>query len=1115
MLKEKMIVRIPSDVEFPYQPRKFIYGKIKEFNEFGDEVKIEIYDPLKLANFYQDYLTPLRTFPVKMVIRAQLKLNSMLLYHGIMMKVIAVSIVKGDYSIYYLQNPKTLSVEKVSEDRIFPSFEGGEVSPLVQLRNMEFKNPVWYQGRSVVLKTMSRLNYSLYGLKELAGSKIKLLAHQLETVIKCLSAPKIRFMLADEVGMGKSIEALAILKIYLSDHVNKKCLLVVPKALLEQWKLEMETKFNLSLIPDHRNNLIEICAYEDLPPSYCFQNWDFIIMDEIHRLIRSSKFQLINRLSRYSENILLLSATPIRERGDEYQKLIELIDPKRFDSLTDDQFKKLIGRENKINSIAVDILDDVDELKALLDQSDYDQDEAADYLEEIEECFSDLQKIVNDPVFENLFTEIDFHLSEANLTKIETAITYITANYQFGNCIIRNRKNSFIIRSEDDQYHGNFDEINRELLSIPYSFDSVSSPEEYDVWEELMGWVSTQFISTLFVENILINLYQAFFSSCRAFKSTLFSLEERYELQLPETLLLKVENWNNYENLVIDKLPFILEDPDSFLDLVNNRLFSILNYLFDETEGKTVLITSFDNTFNLYNEALASVFSESEFSVFSARNTSEENEKSVWRFQNDNKCSILLCDYSGGEGRNFQIADNLVFIDLPWNCSDIEQRIGRLDRIDRDPERLTVTSVVPYAVNSIESQIFDLWNSGMNLFQKSMSGMEILMEDVDQQIVNGLAEDYQSGLLSKKEFLIDLVKSTEHELRKEKFINRSANGYLRLHQKVQSSINEFNEDGGLTLQDALTSWAALSGFHGRRVGDNLIQYSPYSFSPKSAANTFLIPPNWDHYLNKRNNLEKVISGRIIQDRSILGTFSRSIAVKSDYIHFFAPEDDIFDCITNNAIQSDRGQSTAVQIQSEINWIGFVFTFELVPDVRILLDSNIPLRKVGPYQQYFYKSLVQVPVSIEKNSMELDETVLRRFNIWLKSRNIKTKCKYLGSRSKKVILEDGTQISRITCLKEKYPGDEWIESVNEAFREALKKVRNDLQNSHSVKEMKEEINKSMMLESVQKTFFGINNNYQALKNEYSIIFKALNHPKINLVSAAYIEMVESQNEPEFD
>ena len=93
-----------------------------------------------------------------------------------------------------------------------------------------------------------------------------------------------------------------------------------------------------------------------------------------------------------------------------------------------------------------------------------------------------------------------------------------------------------------------------------------------------------------------------------------------------------------------------------------------------------------------------------------------EIELNSYRFQNDKNCRIMLCDYTGGEGRNFQCADYIVHIDLPWDASTIEQRIGRLDRLERDPSRPVVHSVLVYAQDTFEEALYRFWNEGLKIF---------------------------------------------------------------------------------------------------------------------------------------------------------------------------------------------------------------------------------------------------------------------------------------------------------------------------------------------------------------------------------------------------------------
>lgn len=110
------------------------------------------------------------------------------------------------------------------------------------------------------------------------------------------------------------------------------------------------------------------------------------------------------------------------------------------------------------------------------------------------------------------------------------------------------------------------------------------------------------------------------------------------------------------------------------------------------------VFTDFPESFDHYYDVLKNAYQDAVV-AFGDSIEEEERERNIYRFQTDPECTILLCDKSGGEGRNLQNADYLIHIDLPWDINRLEQRIGRLDRLGRNVT-IPVTSVVVHSNDS-------------------------------------------------------------------------------------------------------------------------------------------------------------------------------------------------------------------------------------------------------------------------------------------------------------------------------------------------------------------------------------------------------------------------------
>src|SRR5712692_10158146 len=120
----------------------------------------------------------------------------------------------------------------------------------------------------------------------------------------------------------------------------------------------------------------------------------------------------------------------------------------------------------------------------------------------------------------------------------------------------------------------------------------------------------------------------------------------------------------------------------------------------------------------------------------------EELQDAADACQSSDRCRILLCDELGGEGRNFQIASQIIHIDLPWTPAQLEQRIGRVDRFGREG---TVLSTVIFAKDWPEQDLCRSWQDAFHLFAQSMSGLEIALETIRYRLMNAVCQSSREG----------------------------------------------------------------------------------------------------------------------------------------------------------------------------------------------------------------------------------------------------------------------------------------------------------------------------------------------------------------------------------
>jgi len=1095
MLKTGMYVRCSIDVEDPTEPRDFISGKIVEINDYAENAIIEFYDLLGIKKYYP--VPEKLEFPLSKLQHCRISNGSVVSNNGEMYFVIQCISDKNDGFTYYYLASNTGTVIKVCEKEIKATFNSGEISPLSQLKQYEFQNPMWYFGRSAVNRTMHTIDNAFYGFKELAGCKIFLKPYQLKTVMRCLSEPNCRYMIADEVGLGKTIEAASILKVYLSDKKNQKILICVPDALVEQWKTELAFKFRLFEGENLNSNYIELAPISRVTVIY--GKYDFIIVDEVHSVLsKNNLYEAVLNLSRAADNVILLSATPVQSRNEEYHKLLSLIQPERYYGMREDRFLDLLELQNKIVRkvhSAVSYLEDYKE--AIKTSNNEHNEDTREAYEELVDVLEDIADKTNDKTVEEDIEKLSYEAENFSLLRLERIVAYICEAYQLERCVIRNRK-----KTEDTN--------NRVLKEITYEMDSDFNNTEFRIYSLLSDWISSCTFDKKDFEYKILPLISAFFSSSLA-----FSDELKNNSAVPTEIIELTKKWISEDKQTIKNIRRILDNTMDFM----SRMVSICDYIEQEAYDKKVLIfTHFKGTHILYRKLLTNLFGENHCTFFCEGMSPDELELNTYRFQNESEYHIMLSDESGGEGRNFQKADELICIDIPWSANTLEQRIGRLDRIGRDKTK-DVVSVIVYSQDSVEKDLADIWNKGLNIFDKSQSGLEIIMNDIDEQIKNAIMADFKFGLSSIVDDMIEEIKKIEKQVKEERHFDIAAYTYQYINKEIEKTVNRYNETESDLFRDSMMSWSSLAGFRGDRMSETVIRFNASSFSPRSAYNTLFVPPDMnamiDDKLNQMHNRVRVLNGEkaIKNDpHSIQGTFNRKKALENDYIHFFAPGDGIFDSIVNNAVNAYKGRCAAFAIESNIEWEGFVFSWYIIPDELLLLQNGISLKQVNQYRGFLTSEIISTFMSVDGINVETDQNVIKEFRKYFKIpvTQIKDYFANLGKRtpSKDFLgIKERYAISNLSWFKETHSVSEWTNKVALCYDTSRKQAVEEFRKLRRIKALNDTLNKEFCSVCAAAVYFGRDIDPVEKMRINEIVLEAFSKPNIVLDSVCYVRMMK--------
>ncbi|MDN5318968.1 MAG: hypothetical protein PWR00_931 [Thermovirga sp.] len=532
------------------------------------------------------------------------------------------------------------------------------------------------------------------------------LPHQIHALSRAISSGRVRYLLADEVGLGKTIEAGLIMRELKLRGMVKRVLVIVPKGLVKQWIAEMETHFNEQFHPimseDYRslkrmNGILDsssqnpfrifdqvIVSMDSVKPSSNpgsvawerFQDlisagWDLIIVDEAHRLSGSTdqvaRYRLGRALSESSPYILLLSATPHQGKTDQFRRLMSLLDP---------------------------------------------------------ESFSD-----------------------------ETSIT-------------KSRVHPYVIRTEkrsaiDAEGKALFKPRQTELVSISWKEHHHRQKELYEAVTDYVrkGYNKAIAEKNSYIGFLMILMQRLVVSSTRAIRSTLerrLEALEKPEEQLSLLPLLNEEDWAELDGqeqvdaLVTSNLG-ALDDERRTVELLletarqceiqgpDAKAEALLDWIYKlqieekDPKLKVLVFTEFVAT----QEMLYEFLTERGISAVCLNGSMSMEERRDVQERFAKEARVLISTDAGGEGLNLQFCHVVINYDMPWNPMRVEQRIGRVDRIGQSH---TVRAINFVLEDSVEFRVREVLEEKLEIIFNEL-GIDKTADVLDSAQAENIFDD--------------------------------------------------------------------------------------------------------------------------------------------------------------------------------------------------------------------------------------------------------------------------------------------------------------------------------------------------------------------------------------
>ncbi|WP_248516303.1 DEAD/DEAH box helicase [Salinarchaeum laminariae] len=717
----------------------------------------------------------------------------------------------------------------------------------------------------------------------LSGSRIDIEPYQVQAAYEILTSYDHRYLIGDEVGLGKTIEAAIVIEELIARDRASRVLIVTPAPLTEQWQAEMREKFDREYMVYEREYVeakrkatpsaniweeddriitsIDFAKQDDMLAALknLDAEWDIAVFDEAHHLTarrdsegnmdRTERYRVGEAVSENSDGLIFLTGTPHKGKPDQFFFMLQLLDRYRF-----------------------------------RDEHDITPDGLEDLM--IRRLKEDMYETDGTPMFpEKNIETLPVQFSQEERKLYEAVTDYITENYD-----LAGREDSTAVGFAMAIYQ-------KRLVSSIYAIQKSLEKRKQAIQA---GGKDPDDLSQA-VRSLL--------PQYREDPELLTDVQrERLEEELGTVSVARNEEQLQQEYEIVSELHQQAKsiETDRKAEELQKYIDGVLK---QDPEEKILVFTEYTDTLEYLRDRIFADMDVAE--IYGDLGTTQRREQ-MEKFREE--ANVMLATDAAREGINLQFAHIMVNYDLPWNPTRIDQRIGRLHRYGQDQ---TVQIRNLFVENTRESEILELLLEKIDEIEMTLGmnsdvlGLVLDDFDLESQIMSAVESDN-----SASEVAADIDRQIEQQ---KDAIRRIEDDFL-----IRDRFDLSAEDG--EILDVLERSREES------ISEDDVRTLVRSFFEEfggelRGAHPGPVREGGDVF---RLDVPVAISGGQVDDRYERATFTREIAVEKDDIEFIAPDHPLIERIVEFTVGSGEiDGETAIKVSADaMNTPGLLCNFRL-------------------------------------------------------------------------------------------------------------------------------------------------------------------------------------------